>query len=244
VQLDAPRSPRPAPGELASALARAREELGHRPAVTVLGRERRDEQGIASLAQWAAKGAHLLELDLMLEPGERLAVDLAPGWPLVAVSLAAWWSGVAVDLDGTAAAAVVQEGRTAPTTAQDVLWVGDAVDGSPIGDAAGEAWTSAVQSFPDHPPPPRATPDLPAIVTAERTLTQAEVLTAATSLLGDGGTLGIDGDVELPASLLLTALAVRPLLAGRPTVLLQPGVDRSAATGEKVTFWLPPVPPS
>ncbi|MEX2504653.1 MAG: hypothetical protein WD378_07370 [Egicoccus sp.] len=237
MQLDAPRSPRPAPDELAAALAQARDELGHRPAVTVLGPERREEQGVASLAQWAAKGAHLLELDLMFEPGDHLAVDLAPGWPLVAVSLAAWWAGVAVDLDGAAAAAVVQEGRTAPTSAEDVLWVGDAVDGSPIAETAGEAWASAVQSFPDQPPPARAAADLPAIVTAGRTLTQAEVLAAATSLLGDGGTLGIDGESELPAELLLTALAVRPLLAGRPTVLLRPGVDRAAAAGEKVTTW-------
>lgn len=207
----------------------------------MLGLERRDEQGFASLAQWAAKGAHLLELDLMLEPGDRLAVDLAPGWPLVAVSLAAWWAGVAIDLDGTAAVAVVQEGRTAPTTAEDVLWVGDAVDGSPTADAAGEAWASAVQSFPDQPPPPRAAADLPAIVTDERQLTQAEVLTAAMSLAGDSGTLGIDRDTQLPAELLLAALAVRPLLTGRPTVLLRPGVDRATAAGEKVTFWLPPV---
>lgn len=204
----------------------------------MLGHERRDEQGFASLAQWAAKGAHLLELDLMLEPGDRLAVDLVPGWPLVAVSLAAWWAGVAIDLDGAAAVAVVQEGHTPPATAEDVLWVGDAVDGSPLAETPGEAWTSAVQSFPDQPPPPRAAAELAAIVVDGRQLTQAELLTAAMSLAGDGGTLGIGGDTRLPAELLLTALAVRPLSTGRPTVLLRPGVPRSAAAGEKVTVWL------
>ncbi|MFA9430067.1 hypothetical protein [Egicoccus sp. AB-alg2] len=203
----------------------------------MLGPTRRDEQGVASLAQWAAKGAHLLELDLLLEPGDRLRLDLEPGWPLVAVALAAWWSGLAVALTGEAPTAVVQEGRPAPTTAQDVLWVGDAVDGAPVADVPGEAWTSAVQAFPDQPPPPRAAADLPAIVTSARVLTQAEVLTAAASLLGDGGTLGLDDGCELPPELVLTALAARPLLAGRPTVLLRPGVARDAAAGEKVAHW-------
>lgn len=237
VRLDAPRSPRPAPGDLATALARARDDLGHRPAVTVLGPDRRDEQGVASLAQWAAKGAHFLELDLMLEPGDRLAVDLEVGWPLAAVALAAWWAGIAIDLDGAAPVAVVHEGRTAPPTAEDVLWIGDAVDGAPTGEVAGEAWTSTVQTFPDHPPPARAAAELAAIVTAGRVLTQAEVVTAATSLLGDGGSLGLDAASELPIELQLTALAVRPLLAGRPTVVLRNGVDRAAAAGEKVATW-------
>ncbi|GGI03886.1 hypothetical protein [Egicoccus halophilus] len=237
MQLAPPSSPRPAPGHLADALARARDELGSRPAVTVYGPERRDEQGIVSLAQWAAKGASLLELDLLLEPGDRLRVDLDPGWPLVAVALAAWWAGVAVTLDGDAPAAVVQEGRRAPTTADDVLWIGASVDGAPVAEVVGEAWVSAVQSFPDQPPPPRAAAELPAIVTARRVLTQAEVLTAAASLLGAGGTLGLDADTDLPSELVLVALAARPLLAARPTVLLQPGVPRSAADGEKVAHW-------
>ncbi|MFA9447077.1 hypothetical protein [Egicoccus sp. AB-alg6-2] len=236
MQLAPPNAPRPAPADLAQALARARDELGHRPAVTVVGADRA-EQGFASLAQWAAKGAHFLELDLLLEPGDRLRVDAGLGWPLVAVTLAAWWSGVAVALDGDAPAAVVEEGRAAPPTAEDVLWIGHAIDGSPVADVPGEAWTTAVQSFPDQPPAPRARADLTAVVTAGRALTQAEVVTAAQSLIGDGGPLGIDERVDLPPELLLAALAARPLLAGRPTVLLHAGTDRSAADGEKVTRW-------
>ena len=204
----------------------------------MLGPTRRDEQGVASLAQWAAKGAHLLGLDLLLEPGDRLRLDVEPGWPQVAVALAAWWAGLAVVLDGDAPVAVLQEGRAVPAAAQDVLWVGDAVDGAPVANVAGEAWASAVQTFPDQPPPPRARAELPAIVTATRVLTQAEVLTAATSLSGDDGTVGLDAHTDLPPELRLAALAVRPLLAGRPTVLLRAGADRAVAAGDKVTHWL------
>jgi hypothetical protein len=76
-----------------------------------------------------------------------------------------------------------------------------------------------------------------ALVTGERSLTQAELLTAAASL-GAQGTAGLAADHRLPPELVVAAVVVRPLLTGRPTVVVREGVARSAADGEKVTTWL------
>jgi uncharacterized protein (TIGR03089 family) len=237
MQLAPPTAVRPTPPDLATALRGAREELGHRPAITVLGRDRRDEQGVASLAQWAAKGAHLLELELLLEPGDVLTLDAPTGWTAAAVALAAWWSGVIVQLDPRAASpvAVVEEGRSPPEGTEDVLWLGAAVDGAPLGDVPGEAWVHAVQSFPDQPPTPRAGAELLAVLAGTERWTQAELI-AATAGLPPAGTLGLDDRSTLPPALALAAVAVRPLLVGRPTVVLR-DADRDAAVGERVAVW-------
>jgi hypothetical protein len=239
VQLGSLPARRARPPDLGAALRSARQELGHRPAVTVLRPERREEQGVASLAQWAAKGAHLLELDLLLEPGDVLALVAPLGWTSAAVALAAWWSGVAVTLDPELAGptvAVVEEGRVPPAGAEEVFWLGAAVDGAPLGPVPGEAWVHAVQSFPDQPPAPRAAAELTAVVDRDRRWTHAELLALVEERLPDHGTLGLDGAEALPAPLALAAVAVRPLVVGRPTVVLR-DVDRGRADGEKVAVW-------
>jgi hypothetical protein len=239
MQLASPPARRPAPADLAAALAAARDELGHRPAITVLGPDRRDEQGVASLAQWAAKGAHLLALDLLLEPGDQLVLDAPLGWTCAAVAAAAWWHGVTVVLGGEdapgAPVAVVEEGREPPTDAEEVLWLGPEVDGAPAGEVAGEAWVHAVQTFPDQPPAPRASADLPALAVGDERWTQAELLALAAQLPNEG-TFGLDDPPSLTRAEAFAAVAVRPLLVGRPTVVLR-GVDRSAAEGERVSAW-------
>jgi uncharacterized protein (TIGR03089 family) len=204
--------------------------------VTVLHPSRRDEQGVASLAQWAAKGAHLLELDLLLEPGDVLTLDVPAGWTAAAVALAAWWSGLVVDLDGGGQVAVVEEGRTPPPGAEEVLWVGGQVDGAPSAPVPGDAWVHAVQSFPDQPPPPRSAPGLLAVVAGDTRWTQEELLAAATEELPAEGTLGLDSATDLSPALTLAAVAVRPLVVGKPTVVLR-GDDRAAAAGERVRSW-------
>jgi hypothetical protein len=236
VRLAPPPRPGPAATDVASALREAADRFGHRPAVTVLGPDRRDEQGFASLAQWAAKGAHLLTLDLLAEPRDTLRVDLRPGWPLAAVTLAAWWSGLTVSLDdGPATVAVVEEGRP-PGTADEVLWIGDAVDGAPLGEVDGEAWVHAVQTFPDQPPAPAAAPELAAIQHHGRAWSQRELLQHGIEDLPGDGPLGIDAATSLSPPALLAAIAVRPLSTGRPTVVLR-GTDRTAAAGERVAVW-------
>jgi hypothetical protein len=241
MQLASPPARRPAPADLAAALAAARDELGHRPAITVLGPARRDEQGVASLAQWAAKGAHLLALDLLLEPGDRLVLDAPLGWTSAAVAAAAWWHGVTVVLGGgdvavpPGAIAVVEEGREPPTDAEEVLWLGPEVDGAPTGEVDGEAWVHAVQTFPDQPPAPRASADRLALEIGDERWTQAELLALA-ARLPDEGTLGLDDPPTSTRVEAFAAVTVRPLLVGRPTVVLR-GVDRAAAAGERVRVW-------
>jgi hypothetical protein len=234
VQLAPPPGPLPTPPDVPRALADAAERLGQRPAITLLRPGGREEQGMASLQQWAAKGAHLLEADLLLEPGDRLAVRAPLGWGVATVVLAAWWAGVLVTLDGDAEVAVVHEGHRPPPSAEDVLWLGDAVDGSPTGEVDGEAWAEAVQAFPDQPPPPRGGGDAPALEVDGEVRTQAELI-AAVEADGTDGTLGIDAATSDPVGGLLS-VALRPLLASRPTVVLA-GADREAAAGERVAQW-------
>lgn len=242
MQLQA-RAPVPPPAdELARALQGAAEVLGHRPAVTVLRADRRDEQGVASLRQWASKTAHWLVIEHGLGPGDRLGLVGPPGWVPVAVCLGAWWAGVGVALGGDAAVdlAVVAEHAVAPGGAEVVSY-GAAVDGSPVGPATAEPYAIAVQAFPDQPPAPGAAPDLVALEADARTWTQAELLAAARAL--PDGRLGLDSP-DVAAALWVPALAVHPLTSGRPTVLLD-GVGRDAAVGERVDSWLaaPPAPP-
>ena len=232
VQLGPPPGSRPTPTDLPTAVRDAASDLGHRPAITVLRRDRRDEQGMASLAQWAAKGAHLLEADLLLEPGDRLALRGPATWPLAAVALAAWWAGIVVTLDGDAEVAVVHEGYDAPSGAEDVLFTGDAVDGSPTGPVAGEPWAQAVQAFPDHPPTPRGHGTSAALEHDGLVATQQELIDRVAE---EQGVLGIElatvGAVDG-----LIAVAVRPFVTGRATVVLA-GADLQDAAGERVAVW-------
>jgi hypothetical protein len=240
---------RPPPGgattarDLAGALEAARRLLGNRPAVTVLSPRGREEQAVASLAQWAAKGAHLLEADLLLAPGDAIRLDAPWSWPAAAVSLAAWWAGIVLELDadGDVEVAVLDEHVPDGPDGVEVLRIGDAISGGPLGAAAGEAWTLAVQAFPDQPPPPQAAPDRVAIRHRGRTWTHHEVLELAREL--GSGTLGLTGDRPAhpdrdpdPAVVGLVALAVRPLVTGRPTVVLR-GVASDAAAGDRITAW-------
>lgn len=235
MQIGAAPAPMARPEHIAAALATAAGRLGHRPAVTVLHDDRREEQGYASLAQWAAKGAHLLSIDLLLEPGDLVTLVGPPGWLPVAVAHACWWAGIAVTT-GPAPVAVVHEGWDVPPHADDVLRFGDAVDGSPTAVAPGEPWPVAVQAFPDQPPPPRATASTPALVTADGTRTHAQLLDDATAW-GDRGALGVDAAGDVPLERWLAAVAVRPLLTARASVVLR-GATRDAAEPEGVDRWI------
>ena len=239
MQLAPPDAGAPRATDVATALATARDRLGHRPAVTVISDRGREEQGVASLAQWAAKGAHLLELDLLLQPGDPLHLNAPLSWTSAAVCLAAWWSGIAVTGPTTGGVSVVHESRRPRDDVDELFRLGDAPDGAPLEDVPGEAWTSAVQTFPDRPPPPRAEPGTVALRLEGREYRQSELLAAAAEL-GEG-TLGVVTDVVgeplgLDATSALVAVALRPLVTGRPTVLLR-GVDRSRADGERVRSW-------
>lgn len=233
VTLGGTRRPLPAADNIADALRVAAQQFGQRPAVTVLRADRRDEQGYASLAQWAAKGAHLLESEHMLGPGDRMLLAGPAGWLPTAASLAAWWAGITVTFTGTAPVALVHESAEPPPGCEVVLSCGDAVDGSPLGDGGPEPYAIAVQLFPDQPPPPRAAADLVALEIGERTWTQHDLLREV-ERFGLDGALGIEAAVE--PRVWMPAVAVRPLRAGRPTVVLAGGT-REQAAAEGVTAW-------
>lgn len=199
---------------------------------------------MTSLAQWAAKGAHLLELDLLLSPGDRISLDAPLSWTSAAVCLAAWWAGVTVTLDGDAEVAVVHPDRKVP---QDVelFSVGDAIDGSPgsvegseLGGA--EPWVRAVQSFPDQPPAPQAAAEQAALRLGGRDYTHAQVMDIARTM--GTGTAGVVADQTPPLEGLI-AVTARPLVTHRPTVVVRQGVDRSAAEGDRVRHWIGSVDP-
>ena len=235
-----PLAPRPAPSDdVATALTAAAAALGQRPAVTVLLPEARHEQGFASLAGWAAKGAHLLRDELGLGPGDVLGVDAPPSWPLAAVALAAWWAGVALGPISPGRPAVVHEGR--PDPGGEVWWLGDAVDGGPAAAtwSGGEAWTAAVIPYPDRPPAPGAAPDLAALVDAAGAVTTQRELLAGWR--DDAGVLGLRRDDAMTdlSDAVLGALAVRPLVTGAGTVVLEDtSSSHPVATRERVTRWM------
>lgn len=223
----------PPPADLAAGLADRSARLGHRPAVTLHRPGSREEQGFASLAQWAAKGAHLLGLDLLLEPGDRLLVAGPAGWMPAAVAAAAWWAGLVVVDVGPADVAVVHERVDGSPDAATVFSVGDAIDGSPRSPGTLEPWAVAVQAFPDQPPPARAAPGFPAAVLGGRAFTHSE---AVAEVATGGGALGIETDGLGVAEWLLPVCA-RPLVTGHATVVVRDGAGRDVATAEGVASW-------
>lgn len=227
-----PASPPTPPSDLAAGLAACARERGQRPAVTVLAAAGRAEQGYVTLAQWAAKGAHLLAMDLAAGPGTRVLVDIDPGWTLAAVCAAVWWVGGTVVLgdDTDVAGAVVHESRPRPD-AVEVYRVGDAVDGGLTVASSDLVWAEEVQAFPDTPPPSGARSDLPAIDDGVLT-THGELIAA---LAPERGTLGLD--VATFAGAGVREVAARPLVTGRTTVVLRDGLARSAADGDRVATW-------
>lgn len=207
---------------------------GHRPALTLLAPSGRQEQSFASVAQWVAKTAHWVELELLLEPGDRLGLVGPPGWVPAVAALGAWWSGltVVVGEDAAAADVVLAHADGVPGVQGDLVVWGWGFDGAPTADGPADALPYAVQPFPDDPPPARGTASSPAVDDGHEVTTQQAMLDALRDV--DARTVG----VSAASTDWLATAAVRPLLTARPTVLLAPGVDRSAAEGDKVSDWL------
>ncbi len=217
---------RPAPADdVAAALTVSARDLGHRPALTVLSEVGREEQSFVSLHQWAAKGAHLLQLDHDLGPGDRVLVAGPTGWLPFAVCLAVWWCGGHVVDTAPFELAVVHESVAEPGGPATYRY-GHHPDGTAD---EGQSWATEVQAFPDQPPPATADGALPALTVGARRWTQADLLTTEHG----HGRLGVatsDAAVWLPA-------AAAALRSGRNTVLLR-GVPRDVADGEGVGTWL------
>jgi len=260
---------RPEPSsDVASALSGAVARLGQRPAVTSHGAEGRHEQGFVSLAGWAAKGANLLRDEFGLAAGDRLGVASPPGWPLAAVTLAAWWLGITIVPASTPGLLLTVRhvalpdvpaggpagGRTA-ARGGDVLWLGDALDGTGIPPTHGdECWTDAVIPHPDRAPTPVRDGSAVALdlsgadqhgdSAVDRTASQLQLLTSVSAdpagvvgILRRGGTDLLSGSDAVRQ---LTALVVRPLVSGSATVVAPADEVARAriSTAERVVRWL------
>ncbi len=223
----------PSARDIPEAIRSGAAALGHRPAVTVLHPAARYEQSGTSLANWAAKGAHLLQLDHAVAAGDVVGLLAPPCWASASAALAAWWLGAIVDLSGAGTVSIVHQHRTPPPGAGEVLRIGDALDGGPQGPSAAPVWTHEAQPMPDHPPPAAGEAEAPALRIEGRLLSQEDLLRLATSL--PPGTAGVEEERTDPVTALVT-IALRPLLTGYATVVLR-GVGRDTAAPERITVW-------
>lgn len=208
---------------------------GHRPAVTLLAPSGRQEQSFTSLAQWTAKTAHWIALELLLEPGDRLGLVGPPGWVPAVAALGAWWAGLTVVVGAPArdADVVVSHVDGVPAVTGDLVVWGWGFDGAPTTNGPADAFVEVVQPFPDDPPAPRGTATSPALDDGTDVTTQAALLDTLRDVAAE--TVGVGAD----AGTWLATAALRPFVTGRPTVLLAPGVGRDAADGDRVASWLP-----
>lgn len=219
------------PSTLAEALQFAARH-GQRPAVTALTQAGRYEQSYVSLAQWAAKGAHLLQSDLGCEPGDRLAVRSRVSWHTTAIVLAAWWVGVAVTTDPRDAAVVIVSDNQSPATPNTSLFsVGDAIDGAPLEPFGITAWTTEVRLFPDTPPPATCAPDSIAFHDSAGSLTHADLIARS----DNAGVIGCDVTDGFTHETLYD-VAARPILTGQRTVIVD-RVSKTVADAERVNVW-------
>jgi len=233
VELAGTRHARPSASDIPEAIRSGAADLGYRPAITVLHPAARYEQSGASLANWAAKGAHLLQLDHAVAAGDPVGLLAPPCWTTASAALAAWWLGAVVDLSGAGTVSLVHQHRAAPPGAGAVLRLGDGLDGGPQGASAEPVWTHEAQSMPDHPPPAAGEAHAPALRVEGRLLSQEDLLRLATAL--PPGTAGVEEERTDPVTALVT-VALRPLLTGYATVVLR-GVGRDTAAPERVTVW-------
>jgi len=256
----------PSAQDVAAALAGAVSALGQRPAITGLRPDGRREQGFASLSGWVAKSANLLSGEFGLGPGDRVGLAGPPSWPLAAVALSAWWVGVTVvaaRTDGIDLAVVhVAQSRSTSGSGHaslppEVLWFGDALDGTDDGmddgmddlarglaSPSGEWWADAVTPHPDRPPAAAHDGALIALTTPDgSTVSQRALLDMLAT--DPGGAIGIlrtgQRDVLLrdDAALLLATLALRPLVTGSASVVVEADDDarERIVAAERIARW-------
>jgi uncharacterized protein (TIGR03089 family) len=80
----------------------------------------RTELSATTLAGWVAKTAGLVQDELAIEPGDRVAILLPAHWQTAAVLLGCWAVGAVLDTDPTGAAAVFCDEPRVPDSGQVV----------------------------------------------------------------------------------------------------------------------------
>ncbi|MFN2496006.1 MAG: TIGR03089 family protein [Pseudonocardiaceae bacterium] len=181
-----------------------------RPRIThyddVLGS--RVELSGATLANWAAKTANWLRDDLDIQPGDTVAVLLAPHWQTAGVLLGVWWSGATVTASAAGAQAVIcgldRIASDDAAGAEEVAAVGlDALGlGIPALPAGVRDYTTEIRLHGDTFSPGASGPDVGEVVAAARSRAAKLGLGAGDRLLC---TTGWDGAV--PGEVLLAVLA-------------------------------------
>lgn len=220
--------------DVATAVRTVAASSGHRPALTLLASPGRQEQSFTSLAQWTAKTAHWIALELLLEPGDRFGIVGPPGWVPAAAALGAWWAGLMVVVGEQAPQAdvVLSHVDGVPAVSGDLVVWGWGFDGAPTTNGPADAFVEVVQPFPDDPPAPLGTAPSPALDDGADVATQGAMLETLRNAPAE--TVGVGAT----ATSWLGTAALRPWLTGRPTVLLAPGVDPEAAAGDRVATWV------
>ena len=109
------------PDTVVSALRAALSSDPGRPLVTFYdgATGERVELSVTTFDNWVTKVANLFADDLMLEPGDRIRVDLPPHWQSSVILLGAWTAGLTVSLTTTAgdvAARVIGPGADMSTS--------------------------------------------------------------------------------------------------------------------------------
>lgn len=232
--------PGAAPTDVATTVERAAAALGMRPGIVVHTPAGRSEQGIASLANWTAKTAHLLIEDGGLATGGRLGLDAPPGWPTACACLAAWWLGLVVVPAADADVVVRHDRRPSAPWARLELVVGDAFDGTAPRSDPERSLTWRAQALPDRPPPPARDGRLAAIEVAGHRIDQATLLAAASADGEDrlgllAASAGRDATTAEGLGALLAAAVLRPFVTGAATVIV---LDGPAVDDEGVDRWV------
>ena len=211
-----------------------------RPLVTWvdLGSSTRVELSRATVANWVAKTGGLLQDDLDVSAGDRVALTLPVHWQAVTWALGCWTVGAVVqplEAAGAPDLEVYGDDRGPRTDARGAVvgfapFGGPARPGSVVGDAVDAG--ALVLGHPDdlfaHDPPTAASP---ALVRPDGVLDHAAVLAAAVELadwfgLASGGRLLTATPPTSTDGLLETTLV--PLVTGGSVVLVAGAVDTEA----------------
>lgn len=223
-----PPSDRSIPGGLGRLVDAGRGDV---PAVTFVdsARGERVELGHATLANWADKIANLLTLELELEAGSVLPVDLGSHWTTLAVLVGAWRAGVVVALgDQTPSGpAAVREDRLPSGAADDrTIVVGTGIAARLTADAGdGLGLAEEGLAMPDEFPPVEVAASHPALSWDGRTVTHGALASAAQAAadlagLPEGGRLATVRAVDT-----LEGLVTGPLAAWSARASLVLGTD-------------------
>ena len=196
--------------DVASAVRTAASDAGHRPAITLLAPSGRQEQSYTSLAQWTAKMAHGISLELPPEPGDRLGIVGPPGWVPAAAALGAWWAGLTVVVGEQAphADVVLSHVDGVPDATGELAVWGWGFDGAPTRNGPADAFVEQVQPFPDDPPAPLGTAPSPALDDGDDVATRPRCWTPC-------ATPRPRRSASRPPPPRLVTAALRPMVTGR-----------------------------